>query len=417
MNKENTENQKHPLFETHVKMTVHNLRGAIAELINSVGADPGQPQEMARTFSLKMNLIWKISKIVCESDPFSSISFIPGKQGLNIFLGALSKAGAPNKAVAAVRTAMNDFDHMVQIHAGDRTTLEMMLGNVTRDGEQQRNESHRKLSYLGNSATCGVQAKVQVTTNIIAPSKVEDKVDLAWLSGLVDFRRLRYNIPWAVAMAKKFETNGSALDVGTIEPIDPAYCEPDIAPLLGEFCSKPMPEVKSVPVSSDMLRFEIKEGPVGNTAATTCIVGLLGKAFITRYRYGTNTLGEHIARLSTPVEIMIHDLFVHEELDYAFSPNISLYSTLPSAPPYPTAGRDQGLLPVQEKVIDLGQGLSGVMTPEMPEYKQMVQSVYTRLGWKASKFHCFRFKMRYPHIPSLAVLRYDLIEGPEKKSI
>jgi hypothetical protein len=314
--------------------------------------------------------------------------------------------------VAAVRLALKEYDRMVELHAGDRTTLEMMLGNLTRDGEQQRNESHRKLSYLGNSATYGVQARVQLTVNIIAPSHVEDKVDLAWLCGLVDFRRLRYNIPWAVAMARKFETNGSSLDVGTIEPLDPDYADPGVAPLMGKFCSDPTPEVRAVQTSNDMLRFEIMDGPLGNTAASTCIVGLFGRAFITRYRYDTNVLGEHIARLSTPSEYLIHDLFVHEDLAYAFSPRISLYNQLPSAPEYPVSGRDQGLLPAEEKVVELGKGPSGLMTVEIPEYRSMVEGVYDRLGWEAGRFHGFRFKMRYPPIPALAVLRYDLTERP-----
>ncbi|MFH2115354.1 MAG: hypothetical protein ABIJ86_12695, partial [Spirochaetota bacterium] len=322
----------------------------------------------------------------------------------------LQKAGAPPRSVAAVRKAMKDFDQMVETHAGDRTTLEMMLGNLTRDGGRQRNESHRKLAYLGNSATFGVQARVQVIVNIIAPSKVKDKVDLAWVTGLVDFRRLRYNIPWAVAMARKFETDGGGLDLGTIEPLDPEITGPDSVPLLKEFCSKPIPEVRQVSVSNDMLRYEIGEGSVGNTAAVTCIVGLFGRAFVTRYRYGSNTLGEHIGRLGTPVELLIHDLFVHQDLSYAFSPEISLYNQLPCAPAYPASGRDQGLLPVHEKVIELGQGLSGILTSEFPTYKSMIKSVYDRLNWKAEKFHGFRFKMRYPPIPSLAVLRYDLVD-------
>jgi len=125
-----------------------------------------------------------------------------------------------------------------------------------------------------------------------------------------------------------------------------------------------------------------------------------------------NTLGEHIARLSTPSEILIHDLIVHEDLDYAFSPDISLYNQLPSAPEYPASGRDQGLLPVHEKVIELGRGPAGLTTVELPQYKSMIQAVHERLGWNADQFHGFRFKMRYPPIPAMAVLRYDLTERP-----
>jgi len=181
MHKEVTEKQSLPSFEEHVRSAIHDLRVSLIEVVAAAGVDPAQPQEMARRLNLKTNLTWRISKFICEADPFASIPHIPGKQGLNIFLKAVQKAGADAEGLAAARKAMQDFDRMVEMHAGDRKTLEMMLGNLTRDGEQQRNEAHRKLAYQGISATCGVQARVQLTVNMIAPSPVEGKVDLAWL--------------------------------------------------------------------------------------------------------------------------------------------------------------------------------------------------------------------------------------------
>jgi len=401
-----------PLFRKHVQSAMRALRDALAELLDSVGADPTKPQDMSRQFGLNKNLTWKISRILCEEDPCAAIPHIPGKSGLNIFIQSLRDAGAPKKAVEAVHEAANGFEDMVEVHAGDRATLEMMLGELTREGEQQRSEAHRKNAFLGNSAIWGIQARVQLTTNIIAPSEVQDKVDLGWLCGLVDFRRLREDVPWAVASARKFETNGTELAVGSIESIDVRFAGKDDVPLMGDFCSQPLPETRSVPLSEGMLRYELVEGPVGKTAAATAVVGLYGRAFITRYRYGTNTLGEHIARLSTPAELLIHDLFVHRDLEYAMAPGIWLYSQLPGGPVYPEAGRDRGLLPVHERVIKLGRGLAGVMTPEIPRYKQMLKAVHKRLRWNADEFHGFRFKMRFPPVPSLAVLRYDLIERP-----
>ena len=138
-----------------------------------------------------------------------------------------------------------------------------------------------------------------------------------------------------------------------------------------------------------------------------------GRGFVRRYRSEDDTIGEHVARMSTPVEVLVHDLFVHQDLKHAFAPDVGLYSQLPGGPMYPGSGRNQGELPLHERVIDLGQGTSGLMTLEVPQYKVMLQSVYDRLGWDADAFHGFRFKMRYPPIPSLAVLRYDLPESPQ----
>ena len=55
-----------------------------------------------------------------------------------------------------------------------------------------------------------------------------------------------------------------------------------------------------------------------------------------------------------------------------------------------------------------------MMTVEIPQYKSMIEAVHDRLGWEAGRFHGFRFKMRYPPIPALAVLRYDLTGKPSE---
>ena len=49
-----------------------------------------------------------------------------------------------------------------------------------------------------------------------------------------------------------------------------------------------------------------------------------------------------------------------------------------------------------------------MLTPELPQYRGMVESVFRRLTWNPTDFSVFRLEMRYPPIPTLAVLRYAL---------
>ena len=58
-----------PEFPEHLQTALQALRAAIIELLSAVGADPGKPQDLARRFGLNKNLTWKVSKIICESDP------------------------------------------------------------------------------------------------------------------------------------------------------------------------------------------------------------------------------------------------------------------------------------------------------------------------------------------------------------
>src|SRR5262249_31612333 len=156
-----------------------------------------------RLLGLDKNLTWKICRLVRDENPAGAITFMPGKAGLKILTTALSKAGAPADLLIAIRTAMEEFAHITNLHAGDREKLGIMLASATSEGQRDQAEKHRKLSFRGNCATWGVQARVQICTNFIAPGSDPDMVDLAWLSGLVDFWRLRRDATWAMAAARK----------------------------------------------------------------------------------------------------------------------------------------------------------------------------------------------------------------------
>jgi hypothetical protein len=402
-----------PPFEERAKQVLAHIRSAFAEVFLAMDVDPTRPQEMARRFDLNKNLTWKISKIVREHDPALAYPHIPGAAGLAILLDSLKKAGAPVQALMDLKKALSDLDDLIEVHAGDRETFEMMIGNLARstDGQQQA-EALRKLSFRGNSAIWGVQAKVQICTNFIAPGADSRMVDLAWLSGLIDFWRLRRDATWAMAAARKTADDGTPLPVGEILAIDSRYDDAHAVPLMGDFCSQPLPDVRAEVDRDGVTRYVLGKGPVGGTATTTCVIGLYGRDFVRRFRAPNDTLGEHFARLYTPVETLIHDLFVHQDLTYAMAPQMLLYSQMPGGPIFPAAPRDRGLIPVYDPVIGLGEGLSSVVTPEFPQYLRMIRTVFERLNWKAEEFRVFRFRLRYPPIPTVALWRYELPEKP-----
>lgn len=409
----NTTSRDVPPFEKHVKDVFARVRSALAELLTSVGADPTSPQDVARQFDLNKNLTWKISRLIRESDPAACAPYIPGKAGMTIFLDRLKKAGAPVGFIAEARRALADFDDMMDLHAGDRETFETMLGHLARGADaQQQIEAQRRMAFRGNSAIWGIQARLQICANFLAPSSDPEFADLAWLSGLVDLKRLRRDATWAIASTRKVDDKGHLLPVGELQSIDPRFRGDAVAPLMGDFCSDPLPELRLNVGADGLMRYELVEGPIGNTAAATCIVGIIGRRFVARYRAPDDTLGEHVARLYTPVECLIHDLFVHRDLDYALSPTAHLYSQLPINPTYPRGDRDAAQLPLWELVQSLGSQPPVALTPEMPTYRTMIDRVFEHAGWDARDFHGFRLMIRYPPIPTVAVFRYPLEKRP-----
>ena len=67
---------------------------------------------------------------------------------------------------------------------------------------------------------------------------------------------------------------------------------------------------------------------------------------------------------------------------------------------------------VAETVHDLGQSPPVVATPDISQYPLMVNRAFDRLGWNLDEFRGYRLTMRYPPIPTSAVLRYPLPKAP-----
>lgn len=393
-------------FQAHARAVVRSLRGSFSEVLTAVGADPQDHQSISRALGLNKNLAWKISKIVQAHDPTVALEQMPGAAGIKIFLRSVERAGVDQAMVQAAREAITGYEQLIAVHSGDRATLEMM-GCELSPARQQRDEHHRKLLFQGASYVWGVQARVNLKVGIVGPGSGPGLLDFASINGLIDFRRIRGDVAWVMATRQSRNDDGTEMATSASEPIDPA-ASPGMPPLMTEFCSRPLPELRRV-VYGSVTSFELVEGPVGNTGALTCIFGAIQR-HIPYYRTPTNELGEHSAVCDIPAELLILDVFFHEQFTFAV-PEPFLYSEL-GAPPYPGRGRERHRLPLNEPLQDLGAGPLPLATPEVPRYNQMVQAAFERTGWDPAQFRGFRIKIAYPACPTALVLRYRLPEAP-----
>jgi hypothetical protein len=397
-------------FVEDAKGVLQELRNALAFLVDSAGADATQPQEMSRRFGLDKTLTWKIARIVCDNDAWGAASHIPGKAGIRTFVDALERAGASPQKAQSVRSAMEQYERLIEVHSGDRDTFEIMLGSVSDQLGKKQAEANRKMAYQGNSAMCGVQTRGQLCMQFVAPNSNPDLLDTAIICGFVDFRRLRPDALWAVASRMVISDDGTLNTPHSPSPMDPAISSTDV-PLIREFCSDPVPDLRIVE-SAGRCRYEFKEGPIGNTAAATCILGWMGRGAVCKYRTASELFGEHLVYTSTPAEVLMLDLYVHRSCAFALKPEVAVYTNLPGGPIYPNDGRERGLIPVFEEIIDLGAGPPDTTAPTFPRYGQMVEYGIARLGHAPKDFHGFRFRLRYPPIPAVALYRYEL---PQKQ--
>ena len=167
-----------------------------------------------------------------DEDPAVAIQQMPGSSGISIFLRSMERAGARKELLKTARDAIQDFDKLIQLHSGDRATLEMMGSALSTIGRQQRDEYHRKLLFQGSSYVWGAQARVTLKVGVVGPGSEDGLLDFLSLSAIVGFRRLRPDVTWTMAARRATHDDGSPMFPPAPEPIDPSSAGPDKAPLM-----------------------------------------------------------------------------------------------------------------------------------------------------------------------------------------
>jgi hypothetical protein len=340
---------------------------------------------------------------------------VPGPGGVRIFLNAAAGQGVPSRLTESAAKAVEEFDRLIQIHAGDRASLEMMMSGYARRGRKQGDLTHRRAAFRANSYLWGVQAKTHLKADFLHPSGSSGQFDIGSIRGFVGFRWIRANVPWVIARARCTDDDGTLRRSFVREPLDPADELTEGAanvPLLRGFCTKPLPVFRRVDGPHGFVEDELIEGPVGNTAAITCIIGEVARNVASYYRDERNHYGDLSARMRTPCEVLLFDQFVHEDMFGLISPDLLVYSDLDRAFEVPRPQRERDRLPTWEMVEYLGKGPSVIHTPDVPRYAEMARYVFAQLGWDGERFDVYRIRIQYPIIPSTVVMRHELPERP-----
>lgn len=391
-------------FEEHCRRSVQALQAALLELYRAVGANPARPQDVSRQFNLNKNLTWKVSRIIASSDGFEAIPLIPGPGGLEILLAAMGRVDAPTEKLERVRSAAREFDRMVEVHTGDRTTLELVLDSA---GSIRQTEMSRRLAFRGNSGIWGIQAAVRVTSYFVAPNRDDSAVlDLGLLAGLTNVRRLRPVSRWPVFQVREYNDDGSTTGRRRRESLDRHEGVSSHPWMVRSLCSGAMPEVH-LTQRGDTTIYELGDGPVGRTGECSCFFGFTDAALVPRYRNASNSVGEFVSSVSIPAEALLFDLFVHRDLTEVMSPKTELIGSISGS----VEGVGATRLPLPESIRDMGLG-AAVDTPLVERYAEGVHAVFNRLERDPRDFRCLRLLVDFPPMSSRAVIRYELPAPP-----
>lgn len=390
----------------------YRVRAAVHDLLSSVGADPNRTRESSRHLGLSRQLTWRLSRVVCSTEPEAILSEIPGPQGMSKFIAACRDLGAPEESLNALVDAAETFEETIKAVSGNRKSLAALMAN---QGDQLGSGSHereRRKLFEGGSAVWGVHAATRFVSVFLFPASDDPSMlDVAHVTGYLGFRRLR-SIPWPMSFEEVRDREGVHIPFHK-EPLDLHNgADEGQLQLIDRFCNPPSPSI-SVSTLGNVKRFELSPGPVGNAGAADVVFGTYLRHLYPRQRTEDNANANFILMLVTPVERVIFDMFLHKDIEFSGQPSAHVCDKLthPFAPADDEVARLA--LPLSETPQALGPGATGALTPHIPWYPRLVRFVSERINRAPEEFVGSRLEMSYPPMPTSIVRGFPLADASD----
>lgn len=392
---------KQDTFESAAARTLRRMREAFAAILDALPEQPRRPSEIRPALGVPQHLARRIAGIVNEEDEFLSAQHFLGERRLEAFYKAAAKKNVPNRLISAAKLAVAELDHLTEVHAGDRESLEMMLLASARKEDEDVSYSHRRSAFLANSFLWGVQAQAHLSCVIHFPSDDPQRGHAASVNGLIGLRRMRPDQPWVIGRVRGTDDQHCERKEGSSpRPIVPSDDETG-GWLLRDFCSQPLPQIRCIKRGESTMEEELQASEVGNAGLMTCVRGSwLPYGVPTRQSESDQVLG-NASQVRTPTELLIQDMLMHRDAPVQGEPWVKVYNDVHQlAGLAPSYEESRDVLRMGEVVTRHGPDVLETDTPEVPRYGEMVRFVCDRLGCDLNDFELFRVRIRYPVVPS-----------------
>ena len=390
-------------FQEDVTRTILGLRKAIGLVVNQLPQRIENPHDVYQVLGLDKKLGWRIYKIIHEDDLFFAAQFVPGKHSFGRFIKSCKNRGVTTNYLDDALSAVEDFYEIIDIHSGDRQSMDMMLMANSRDGKEQAYNSLRKQAYYAQSHLLGLQAETQLDAWIFGPSKQPGMLDVAEVKGLFDIRRNRPGVKWVIDTPCFFSGKEHEEQVFT-DSIDPGIkCNLlEKVPFLEKYCSNPLPMLKTVTSHNCGPVYELEDGPVGNTNLIDTVTGTVSRGIFPVQPELGEEHHEVSVKVYTPVQNLVLDLFIHETMAETMAGNPSAkllfdYYNHGGALAYRS---DRDVAPMNIKPMMIGTGTNSAYMPLLPRYSEMLTDVFQCLRWDPDEFIVYRTRVEFPIVPS-----------------
>jgi hypothetical protein len=383
-------------FPGDIQQALGEIRELSRAIIESICGSEARAKDVSDRFGLHAKLGWQIWH-VANSEPLAGYRFLPNPHGLAIWRRAGEAQGVPADLFERLEVAVKLLADSVALHAGDEAMFDMLVDSQAEASSEDAEIKWRKQAFLGNAFTFGVRAKCLLNTGILFPDARLQTFSIVRLTGLIDFVRTRSGVRWPISNTIVQHYDGSEPTIKR-EALYPQEGGTPV-PFLTPYCTKPLPQIER---RSDGERVydELLAGAVGLTGASTVYIGEILHEIGPTYGSTENEAAHFGSGIRTPAELLISDHIVHKSLFPNVERELRVYSELIS----PMAHDDVDRLSVSEQLQFLGHGLHRTRTADVPRYAEILMDAFQRIGFDPNDFAVYRIRMKYPPIPTSAMV-------------
>jgi len=382
------------------------LRTAVANVLSAVGG-LRKPADLQKSFKLDWTLSWQLFQVAWgasgNNSPLSVGANVPSRTSLKKFLDSARSRGVDEAKVERVWDSYEQFERLVEVHAGDRTSFNSMVSAaagmdtewVTADAQ------HRRNAYRAMSHVVGMQARAKHNCGICNESPDGQAWNLGFVVGYVGLRMLR-------ALPKALVFRSRIIAPSTRQQVRRHGLGPADGYLMPAFSSDPLPRMTLREMDAGWITSELDSPAVGNLGACTL---RFGTAYLGHPVPGAPGTSDHNfdadVVVDKPVEVLISDCLVKPGLMRGARPTaeVLLGNNHGDAPALPG-----DIVPIlgDHQIEYLGEGPDVLATRDVPDYPELMRAVAARLGWDIEGYEAWRLRLEFPVYQSTVRMRWTL---------
>ncbi len=397
------------IFEEAASSSLGEFQDSVAGLLAAVPGDIRRAIDVGQVLGIDNRLAWQVFRIATVKPTLAVGTNVPARVSMKKLLKAAENKGISQEIRERVARAFDSFEHLADTHAGNRASLEVMLNAFIPEEREKSELASRQTIFKGVSEYKGIAAEADLCAMLFHPSPDGRMLDRATLNAEFGLRRSKPDARIVIGIGEalnKPDTSVSTLDG---RPIN----EP-LGTLLPQFSTSPLPPFDRQQVDG-MAYYFVAGQEVGMRSAVDLVTADRRNAAVHRYLTpGSPRVRGVTHTTDTPVKRLTMDIFLHNDVFPGVLPQLRVHDTATRGwvRVFDDPTRERDRLNVYETVRPLPPGLAGARLAHVPRYVEMLEHLYTTVGWNPADFRAFRFDMQYPMYGAQFTIGFQLPEPP-----